>query len=80
MAKYNMRQGGTADDAGNALSVALNTWFETYGPSAIFRTCENCKHMTEEGPAFCQLYNMTPPAHVIVAACPSHQDKQEIPF
>ncbi len=77
---YQLREGGASDDASIALSVALNNWFTSYGPSVIFKTCENCKFMAENGPAYCSLWNVTPPASVICSGCPSHQDKQEIPF
>ena len=73
--------GAETMDSNQALGNALNTWLTQYGPSAIFKTRENCKFMSEgNAPAYCSLYNMTPPARVIVAGCPSHQDKEEIPF
>ena len=78
--KFRVREGDGSRPASHALSILLNQWFGAYGPSDVYVTCENCKHMTEAGPAFCQLYNMTPPAAVIIAGCPSHQDKEEIPF
>lgn len=78
---YQLRtDGGSLADAGNALSESLNKWMTDFGPSVLFKTCENCKHMSEQGPAFCSLWNVTPPASVILSACPSHQDKEEIPF
>jgi len=64
----------------HALSELLNTWLTNHGPSAIFRTCDSCKFMSQEGPTFCQLYNMTPPVKVVLSGCPSHQDNSEIPF
>lgn len=78
--KFRVRIGEGSIAASRALSTLLNKWFTDYGPSAVYVTCENCKHMSEQGPAFCALYNMTPPAAVIVAGCPSHEDKEEIPF
>lgn len=80
MNKYNVRTGPGSETASTALGEALNKWFSSYGPSDIFKTCENCKFMTETGAAFCKLYNMTPPVSVIIAACPSHDDKSETPF
>ncbi len=78
---YQLRtSGGSLEDSGNELSRLLNTWLTTYGPPTIFKTCQSCKHMSEEGPAYCDLWKVTPPATVIIAACPSHQDKEEIPF
>lgn len=70
----------TVDEAGNALADALNTWLTSYGPSTIFKNCDNCRHMTENGPAFCSKYGMVPPASVIVVGCPAHDDKEDIPF
>lgn len=79
--KYQLRtDGGTLADASNQLAKSLNDWFVAYGPSVIFKTCENCVFMSEDGPAHCSLWNVTPPAHVIVSGCPSHKDKEEIPF
>jgi len=73
--------GDTVAASNQHLGRALNDWLSTQGPSAIFKTCENCKHMTEGNEAaFCKLYQMTPPARVIIAGCPSHDDKEEIPF
>ena len=77
---FKVRTGEGSIPASRDLSVALNQWFEKHGPGGIFTTCENCKHMTTSGPAFCGLYQMTPPAAVIVAGCPSHEDIEEIPF
>lgn len=70
----------TVDDASNDLAAKLNDWFTGHGPTAIFRTCATCKHMAVDAPAFCNRYNMTPPAAVIVAACPEYDDNEEIPF
>ena len=78
--KFRVRAGEGSHAASHALSALLNQWFSNYGPSDVYVTCGNCKHMTEQGPAFCSLYNMTPPVSVIVAGCPSHEDKEEIPF
>lgn len=80
MSKYAVRKGPGSEAASHALGEALNQWFTKWGPSEIFRTCENCKFMSEQGPAHCSLYNLTPPAAIIVAGCPSHDDKMEIPF
>lgn len=81
MPNYRVRPSPGADESSNALSVALNKWFTDYGPSDIFVTCENCYHMTEAPlAAYCALYQMTPPATVICAGCPSHKDKAEVPF
>lgn len=70
----------TVDVAGNALAEALNNWLVGFGPSAIYKNCDNCSYMTEDGPALCKFYNMTPPAHIIVVGCPEHMDKEDIPF
>jgi hypothetical protein len=79
---YRLRVGTQAvDDASNALANALNDWLTGFGPTIIYKTCENCKFMSEgNAPAHCSLYNIVPPARVILAGCPSHQDKEEIPF
>lgn len=77
---FKVRQGPGADHASYALGEALNKWFSAYGPGSIFANCENCKHMAEQGPAFCTLYKTTPPVAVIMAGCPSHEDKEDIPF
>ncbi len=68
------------NQASGDLAGSLNNWFTRWGPSTIFKNCDNCKHMVENGPAFCALYQMTPPASVIVSGCPQHDDKEEIPF
>lgn len=69
------------DEASGELADALNNWFTKYGPSVIFKTCENCRHMTEnDEPAFCKRFNMTPPARIIMVGCGEHDDKEEIPF
>ena len=71
----------TINEASNDLANVLNDWFTKWGPSTIFKTCENCRHMTEgDTPAFCGRYNMVPPARVMTVGCPSHDDKEEIPF
>lgn len=80
MSKYQVRKSPGSDPSSAALGELLNEWLTKWGPSEIYRTCENCKFMSEQGPAFCGLYQMTPPASVIVAGCPSHDDKQDIPF
>lgn len=77
---YRVRTGLGSEDASNALGQALNQWLQNYGPSEIYKTCENCRHMTEQGPAFCALYQVTPPVAVIIAGCPSHDDKEDVPF
>ncbi|QIG69558.1 hypothetical protein EVC17_075 [Rhizobium phage RHph_Y1_1] len=71
------------DDAissNNHLSELLNKWLCSNGPTAIFKNCANCRHMTTEGPAVCKQFNATPPASVIVAGCPGHEDIGDIPF
>lgn len=71
----------TVEDTGNALAESLNKWLTDYGPSSIYKNCDNCRHMSEApNPAFCSKYGMTPPASVIVIGCPSHDDKEDIPF
>jgi hypothetical protein len=66
MPQFQMRTGTQAvEETGNALAQALNKWLTESGPS---------------NPALCALYNTTPPAAVIVAGCPSHDDKEKIPF
>jgi hypothetical protein len=78
--KFQVRKGPGGDAASHALGDALNRWFSDYGPADIYQNCGNCLHMNREGPAFCKLYNTTPPVDVILAGCPSHQDDDEIPF
>lgn len=81
--KHQIRQTGqTADEASNALSVALNNWFTEFGPVPIFKSCANCAHMVNDNqtPTYCNKYNMTPPVAVVVAGCPAHVDSEEIPF
>lgn len=70
----------TVEEAGNALANALNEWLTGYGPSAIFKNCDNCRHMSEDGPAHCSKFNATPPAAVIVVGCDDHDDKEDVPF
>ena len=66
--------------AGAALSTLLDDWLTRFGPSALFQTCETCKHMSEQGPAHCSKFNMTPPASVILSGCDDYDDKGDIPF
>lgn len=81
MNEFRMRTGTiTVEEAGNALAEALNSWLTRYGPSSIYKNCDNCRFMNENGPAFCNRYGMTPPASVIVSGCFDHDDKEEIPF
>ena len=82
MPQFQMRTGTQAvEETGNALAQALNKWLTESGPSNLYKTCDNCRHMSESpNPALCALYNTTPPAAVIVAGCPSHDDKEKIPF
>lgn len=70
----------TVEEAGNKLADALNTWLTESGPSVIYKNCDNCIHMSENGPAFCSKFNATPPASVIVVGCDQHDDKEDIPF
>jgi len=70
----------TVDEFGNALAEALMDIFTQHGPSAMFRNCDNCFHMSEQGPAHCSKFNATPPASVIVVGCDQHDDKEDIPF
>ena len=80
-AKVREPHGQTTQFANDDLGRLLNEWFEKHGPTAIYKTCENCKHMPGgDAPAFCTLYQMTPPARVILTGCPSHDDCEEIPF
>ncbi len=79
--KSRVRTGLGSEEASRALALALNTWLEEYGASAIFKTCENCHYMTPfPEPAHCMKYNMVPPAGIITRGCPSHTDREEIPF
>lgn len=78
--KFEVRQGPGSEKASLALSNQLNEWFENYGPSDIFRTCENCMHMAEDGAAFCVKFQMTPPCSVIMTGCGAHEDKMMPPF
>lgn len=77
---FRIREGAGSAPASTALSQLLNAWLTDFGPSDIYRTCGNCKHMAQEGPASCTLYQMTPPVAVILSGCPSHEDIEEIPF
>lgn len=77
---FKIREGAGSAPASASLSQLLNDWLTNFGPSDIYRTCGNCKHMRQEGPAFCGLYQMTPPVGVVIAGCPSHEDVEEIPF
>jgi len=71
----------TIDEASNDLANSLNNWFTKWGPSVIFKTCENCRHMTEgDEPAYCKRYNMVPPARIMLVGCAEHDDKEEVPF
>lgn len=70
----------TVDAFGNGLATSMMEVFVAFGPSAIFRNCDNCRHMAENGPAVCSLYQMTPPANVIVVGCDKHDDKEDVPF
>lgn len=83
MAQQHRLRTGTQsiDDASNELARSLNDWFIRYGPSIIFKTCENCSFMSEApASAFCDKFKMTPPASVICSGCPEHHDKEEVPF
>ena len=81
MSNAQMRLGTvTVDEFGNALATSLMDTFTQFGPSAIFRNCDNCRHMTEQGAAFCSKFNATPPASVIVVGCDQHDDKEDVPF
>jgi len=79
---YQLRSNDTesARESNAALSNALNVWLTSHGPNAIFRTCMSCTNMVQDGPAFCRLYNVTPPVAVILAGCDKHNDGEEIPF
>ncbi len=70
----------TVAKAGNALADLLNEWLTGYGPSAIYKNCDNCVFMTQSGPAHCAKFNAVPPAAVIVIGCDEHEDKEKIPF
>lgn len=79
--KYVMRMSVPSVDAfGNDLARALSKVLTEHGPEIVFQTCGSCKHMKEDGPAFCTKYNMTPPCSVILSGCPAHDDKEDIPF
>ena len=82
MSNYQLRTEGMATANSNmALSKALNDWFTEYGPTAIFKSCANCKHMDPNvAPPLCQKFGATPPASIIVAGCPAHEDAEDIPF
>lgn len=77
---FKIREGAGSEPASAALSQLLNTWLTDFGPSDIYRTCGNCKHMAQQGPAFCGRYQMTPPVDVILMGCAFHEDIEEIPF
>ena len=77
---FDVRGGPGSEDASRDLSQALVDWMQKHGPSPLFKSCGNCVSMRKEGPAFCQLYQQTPPVDVILAGCPSHNDEAEIPF
>lgn len=81
MSSNKVRIGPAADAAGNDLAALLNSWLEKHGAVGIMKTCASCHYMEPfPDPAFCHKWHMTPPAGVIVQACPSHTDKEEIPF
>jgi hypothetical protein len=84
MPAFPIRRGPRSFQTGEALSNLLVEWLETHGADSLFRTCNNCVNMSgkndPEEPAFCRLYNMTPPAHVVTSGCPSHRDELAIPF
>lgn len=65
---------------GNNLATSLMDVLTKAGPSDIFRNCDNCRHMAEQGAAFCSKFNATPPASVIVVGCDQHDDKEDVPF
>lgn len=70
----------TVEEAGNELAKLLNKWLVDCGPSTIFKTCENCRNMSEAGPAHCSKFNATPPVAIIMTGCREHDDKEDIPF
>jgi hypothetical protein len=81
MSSNKVRVGPAADVVGRDLARLLNEWLETHGAVGIMKTCASCHFMTpREEPAFCTKYNLTPPAFVIVQGCPTHTDKEEVPF
>lgn len=68
-------------DSNNRLSSLINEWLTAAGPNALFKTCANCTHMDPNAsPPRCNKFNATPPASVIVAGCPAHEDAEDIPF
>lgn len=75
-----VRIGAGADDSSSALSKALNSWLEEFGPNGIFRTCGNCRNMSKEGEPRCMLFNVIPPIQVIMEGCDKHDDEHEVPF
>jgi hypothetical protein len=78
----NKVRAGVGSNASSAdLSKLLVSWLEAHGAVGILRTCASCHHMTiGNEPAFCTKFNVTPPANIIVAGCPEHSDREEIPF
>jgi hypothetical protein len=78
--QYPVRQGPGSEQSSMDLSRALNEWLGSSGPSALFRTCGSCRQMEHTGPAFCKLFNMTPPVDIILKGCEEHQDEMELPF
>jgi hypothetical protein len=76
-----LRYPAASEKAANDLGSLLKEWLERNGPDELFRTCNNCSFMTgkqdKEEAAYCNLWKMTPPAHVIINGCPSHKDEYE---
>lgn len=68
-------------DAHYDFASAMAEAFINYANKAdfIYRTCLTCKNWNEQG-ELCKLYNQRPPAKVIVLACDSWEDDNEIPF
>ena len=75
---YKLRSRPAADESSSELGDLLVIWLQKGGPDAMFRTCNNCSFMSKGNePAFCNLFKMTPPAHVIINGCEKHADVYE---
>lgn len=76
-----VRTGPGSEAANHELGNLLNQWLENSGPNGLFRTCASCRRMARTpAPAFCHLYNVTPPIDVLLAGCDRHSDEMEPPL
>lgn len=81
MKKPTIRKEASLELHYRAVEAMFNVIENSPAGSYPFVNCLTCSHFDNaEDADMCKLYNMKPPARVVVYGCPSYEDGCDIPF